>query len=273
MKNLRRFLANSAHPVLATKKVMAISRHLFLLAALSTSLLAQEKPLPRQLRFLPVGDMPPFRQEIRDGVSYELDAEPGSIPPRQLEINLGEEKSITTSLTLGSFSESFLVPSGAMTLTIQKKEGEALSKWHEVALPETGNLAVLLWRDPKVKTWAAARSVVLSDGIDTFPAGSVRLINLLPTQVKFSFADKSIELKASSTKTEVLSAATTPVQISAQDASGAWHVVYQSAITQNTGERGNIILYRADGESPRTPIKVLNLRERAPTIPVKKPTP
>lgn len=252
---------------------MVIHRSLFLLASLSFSLLAQEKPQPRQLRFLPVGDMPPFRQEIRDGVSYELDAEPGSIPPRQLQINLGEEKSVLTSLTLGSFSESFLVPGGAMTLQIQKKEGEELSKWHDVALPETGNLAVLLWRDPKVNTWAAARSVVLADGIDTFPAGSVRLINLLPTRLKFSFADKTLELAASSARIETLTAATTPVQISAMDAAGAWRVVYQSAITQNTGERGNIVLYRADGEAPRTPVKVLNLRERAPTAAVKKPTP
>ena len=66
---------------------------------------AAKKEEKRTLRFLPCGDMPPFRQEIRDGVRYELEAEPGSVPPYQIQVPLGEDKMLNTTLTLGSLSE------------------------------------------------------------------------------------------------------------------------------------------------------------------------
>jgi hypothetical protein len=40
---------------------------------------AEEKPKPaeRHVRFLAVGEIPPFRQEIRDDVRYELEPREG----------------------------------------------------------------------------------------------------------------------------------------------------------------------------------------------------
>ena len=227
----------------------------------------------RQLRFLPVGDMPPFRQEIRNGVRYELEPDAGSIPPGLLQLPLGKEKAVETTLNLGNFSPSLPWPTGPLRLELMQKTGEAVKKWHEVTLPEQGDIAVLLWRDPKVNSWESARSLVLGDGLEAFPAGSVRLVNLIPSMVKMVFADKAVELKPGVCQVELLSKEITPVQISAQDAKGDWHVVFQSALTQNPGERGNVIVYRADGESPRSPVKVLCLREQAPVPPEKKPPP
>jgi hypothetical protein len=232
---------------------------------------AQEKPTERQIRFLAIGDMPPFRQEIRDGVRYELEAEPGTLPPRLIEIPLGEEKKLETTLSLGAFSPSVKLPSAAGSLTLRKKQGEAVTEWHKLSIPENGDWLVVLWRDPQKNTWDAARSAVITDDLVTFPAGSVRLINALPTTARFVFTDQSMDLKAGGMKVLPLPQATTPVQISVLDAEQQWRIIYQSAISQNPGERGNVILYRADGVSPRNPVKVLNLRERAPAPPAKKP--
>lgn len=228
---------------------------------------AQEKSPPRKVRFLAVGDMPPFRQEIRDGVRYELEAEPGTIPPREIQIPLGEEKPLNTMLSLGNFSSSLTIPAGTAQLVLQTKKAQDLIEWHQVAIPAQGDSLVVLWRDPKKNTWDAARSAVIGDDLLAFPSGSVRLINILPTTARFLFADQTIDLKAGGLKVLPLTQPTTPVQISVLDAEQQWRVVYQSGITQNPGERGNVILYRADGVSPRTPVKVLNLRERAPAPP------
>jgi len=230
---------------------------------------AQEKPTERQIRFLAIGDMPPFRQEIRDGVRYELEAEPGTLPPRMIEIPLGEEKKLETTLSLGAFSPSVKLPSAAGSLTLNKKQGEAVTEWHKLNVPENGDWLVVLWRDPQKNTWDAARSAVIADDLVAFPAGSLRLINALPTSTRFVFAEQTLDLKGGGMKVLPLTQPTTPVQISVLDAEQNWRVIYQSAITQNPGERGNVILYRADGVSPRNPVKVLNLRERAPAPPVK----
>lgn len=229
---------------------------------------AQEKEKPRHVRFLAVGDMPPFRQEIRDGVRYELEAEPGTIPPQQIEIPLDKGKTLNTILSLGAFSPKLTIPASASELRMQKKEGEKLADWHEVKIPAQDSSLVVLWRDPEKKTWDAARSVVIADDSIAFPAGSARFINLLPTAARFVFtALPPFELEAGALKVLPIPQVTTPVQIAVMDALQQWHVVYQSAITQNPGERGNMILYRADGVSPRSPVKVLNLREHAPVAP------
>jgi hypothetical protein len=234
---------------------------------------AEKNQGKRQLRFLPVGDMPPFRQEIRNGVRYELEPDPGSIPPGLVQLSVGKDKAVETTLNLGNFSPSLPWPAGLQQLELMQKTADVFKKWHEVTLPEQGDLAVLLWRDPKVNSWESARSAVLGDGLEAFPAGSIRLVNTIPSLVKMVFADKAVELKPGVCQVEVLSKEITPVQISAQDAKGDWHVAYQSALTQNPGERGNVIVYRADGESPRSPVKVLCLREQAPVPPEKKPPP
>lgn len=243
-------------------------RWIVMIGCLSTAV-AQEKEKPRHVRFLAVGDMPPFRQEIRDGVRYELEAEPGTIPPRQIQIPLGDEKTLDTILSLGAFSPQLAIPASVSVLRMQKKDAEKLVDWHQVKIPAQGSSLVVLWRDPEKKTWDAARSSVMADDPSAFPSGSVRLINILPTTARFAFtAEQTIELEAGGLKVLPLSQPTTPVQISVLGAEQQWHVVYQSAITQNPGERGNVLLYRADGVNPRTPVKVINLRERAPVLPV-----
>lgn len=243
--------------------------HWFCIALAVGSSAAQEKPAPRQLRFLAVGDMPPFRQEIRDDVRYELEAEPGTIPPRQIYIPLGEEQTLEATLSLGAITSPLTIPKGATEFSLQTKAGEAFKEWHKIKLPEGGNSLIVIWRDPQKNTWDAARSLAVVDDIIAFPAGSVRLINLLPTTSRFIFTDRTLDVKAGGVLIQPLTQVTTPVQISVLDAEQNWRVIYQSAITQNPGERGNVILYKADGVSPRSPVKVLNLRERAPDPPVK----
>jgi hypothetical protein len=240
--------------------------HAMLGILLADITVAQEKPAARQLRLLAVGDMPPFRQEIRDGVRYELEPAPGTVPPRQIQIPLDEETSLDATLTLGSLTAALKAPGGAKPLILQAKHGEKWLEWHKTTLPESGDCLVVLWRDPQKKTWDAARSTVVADDATAFPAGTVRLMNLLPTSSRFVFAERTIDVKAGAMLVLPLPVETAPVQIRVLDTEQNWRSIFQSAISQGPGERGNVILYRADGVSPRSPVKVLMLRERAPAV-------
>ena len=72
----------------------------------------------RSLRLLPLGEPPPFRQDVRDGVRYELEPDPGSVPPRQ--VVLGEGDTITTiRLNLGRASEPIKLPVGTAPATLR----------------------------------------------------------------------------------------------------------------------------------------------------------
>jgi hypothetical protein len=230
--------------------------------------LGQEKTGPRKLRLLPVGDMPPFRQEIRDGVRYELEPDPGTEPPRMISIPVTKEKTLTVPLALGTFTEFLPLPATLQMCRLQKAEGDEAELWSQIQLPEQGDCAVILWRDPKEDTWDVVRSLVIPEGSVTFPAGTVRLVNTLSTNSKWVFANKTIEVKAGGVLVEKLAAETVPVQVSVLDAEQNWRVVFQSAIGQGATERSNVILYRADGEEVRNPVKVINLREQANPAPV-----
>ena len=66
---------------------LGMLRHSLVLALTASVLSAQEVPAPpaggtrrppRHLRVLAVGESPPYRQEVRDGVRYEMPPPPGS---------------------------------------------------------------------------------------------------------------------------------------------------------------------------------------------------
>ena len=48
----------------------------------------------------------------------------------------------------------------------------------------------MLWRDPEVKSWSKARSILVPDGGSNFKAGDLRCINVGPADVGMVIGDK-----------------------------------------------------------------------------------
>lgn len=240
-------------------------RFLILLTAFFSRLPAMgegdSKPA-RHARFLALGDLPPFRQEIRDGVSYELDPPPGSIPPRQVIPGFGEESAKALPLRIGFITPPVKVPEGEGTLTLRRAEDKPdAAPWLEVKRPEDGDFLVLLFRATGKATWDEASFIVVPDGAAS-PAGSVRITNLFPQSVRVVWGAEGIMLPAGkSVLRTVASGAELPFQIVIPDASGSMKAYFSGTVTQNQGERGFVTIYRADGEKPRRPLKVSMLRE------------
>src|SRR6478609_1880290 len=135
----------------------------------------------RQVRFLALGELPPFHQEIRDGVRYELEPPAGSIPPRELMLGFGTESSESLPLRLGEISAPMKAPAGAGPLLLSRsRDAKDAEPWLRVNRPESGDFLVLLWRDSKKGTWDSTRSLVVPDDAVSAPAGSVRFANVSP---------------------------------------------------------------------------------------------
>ncbi|MEO7098504.1 MAG: hypothetical protein ABI162_04020 [Luteolibacter sp.] len=244
-----------------------------LLAASSTALLSAAeipKAPERHVRFLAVGEMPPFRQEIHDGVRYELEPPEGSIPPREVMLGFGEEKAETTTLRLGQISGPLKVPEGAGPLTLRRAiDQKDSAPWLQLTRPEDDDFLVLLWRASAKGTWNEAKFFVLPDGPITAPAGSVRVVNLAPVEVKIVFGNENLILGAGKSFQRLMHAnAELPFQILMTDVSGTLRTLHSGDILQNQGERSLVLVYRADGESPRRPVKVTVQREPAAVLPV-----
>lgn len=224
---------------------------------------AEEKPKPaRHARILAIGDLPTFRQEIRDGIAYELDPPPGSVPPREVIPGFGEETAKALSLRLGFITPFVKVPGGEGPLMLRRAGEKAdAAPWLTVKRPEEGDFLIYLFRTPARNNWDEAAALVVPDGAAT-PAGSARITNLFPQAVRVVIGKEGILLEPGKSFLRTLNpGADLPFQILIPDAAGALKAYYSGSITQNPGERGLVTIYRADGEKPRRPLKVSMLRE------------
>ena len=239
--------------------------HAAVFAALCTTLCpALAEPVAetaRHARFLAVGDLPPFRQEIRDDVRYELDPPPGSIPPREVIPGGAGKPSPPVALRLGHISPPVKVPVGEGPLHLRRAEDKPDGPpWVTLKQPETGDFLVMLWRDPKPGSWQKAKSLVVAEA----PAGSARIVNLFPQPVRMLWGDESILLPpGGAILRPVPDKKAVSLRILTADASGAMKRYYSGSVSANPAERCIVTTYRADGESPRRPLKVSILREPA----------
>ena len=223
----------------------------------------------RKVRFLAVGELPPFRQAVRDGVRYELEPPAGSIPPREVLVGIEGGEPKATPLNLGRISEPLKAPAGIGPLLLKRRDAaHDAAPWLQLTCPESGDFLVVLWRDPKSSSWDKARSIVLPDDSLNSPSGGVQIINISPATVGITIGSEKLVLSAGKIlRRKVTQGGEEAFQILLTDTSGSLRPLYSGVITQNPGERSMVLVYRADGESQRRPLKVSVLREPTPPLP------
>lgn len=222
------------------------------------------------LRILPVGDAPPFRQEIRNGVRQQLDAPEGARPPRELVVPVrkgrgdgeGEGK---VRLHLGRVSEAFIVGAGPLLLS-DSQAADDPEGWAKIKMPERSSALAIMFRDPRGKSWNSVRSIVLPDDSTSFPAGRVRFVNASPFVLNILFQGKITAMKPGQVRLKQPSTGGVmkdeSLQVVVRGAKGRTKRIFDASISQDSGERTNVIIHWADGVKPRRPARVLLQRER-----------
>ncbi|NNC89412.1 MAG: hypothetical protein HKN82_13220 [Akkermansiaceae bacterium] len=224
---------------------------------------------PGWLRFLPVGESPPVRQEVRDGVRYLLPPPPGSVPPRMVSVGSeeGRQASAPVQLKLRTLSARVLATPGAVPIREVVDGGSGDSRrWHELRMPNRGAVLAVLWRDPQARSWTRARSLVLADDLEAFPGGTIRFTNVSPFPAGITFGDEKLVLAAGKVAMQGEANTGLPetrLAIEVADANGNSRKIYDSAIVQRRNQRTSVIIFRADGARPRNPAKVHIATEQA----------
>ena len=226
----------------------------------------------RRVRFLALGELPPFKQEIRDNVRYEIEPPAGSIPPREVMLGFGGDSSEPMPLRLGQISPPLKAPAGTGPLLLGlRHDAKDAEPWLRLTRPEPGAFLVLLWRDSKQGSWQKARSLVVPDDAVSAPAGSVRYVNVSPAAVGIVIGGEKLVLEAGKMFVRpVAVGAEQPFAVMLPDTSGVLKRLHSGVVLQNPGERSLVLIYFADGVGHRRPLKVTVQREQAPVVPPKK---
>lgn len=226
------------------------------------------------LRILPVGDAPPFRQKIINGVRVQQPDAPGTTPPRKVLVSVPNQERVGITLVLGTASAPVVATAGPVTL-LEERRGEDPAKWATLRMPESPVALAIMFRDPRAKLWDQSRSLLLADGVAIFPVGATRIVNASPFVATVVFAGKKYVLQPGKIVIRRRAGGNLEnavLRVAIGDGRGGVKRIYDSALSQGRGQRTNVVIYRADGLRPRTPAKILVQAERPffPPLP-KKP--
>lgn len=243
-------------------------------SCLCTLALAQEVPQHR-LRVLTIGDPPPYKQEIRDGVRYEIPAPDGTIPPRTVVIPAPKKPGETPEqsaaaqqklrLRLGQSSQPVTMPMPQdQRVELVSDKGE---KWLNIPLNTCGASLALVWRNGP--SWSKASTIVMPDDAIARTEGNTHFSNLTAFPMAIAIGKEKILLNPGKTFTRrVVAGPAIPLEISYSTSGGALKLCHSASLEATPGIFRRIVMYGADGLKPRNPIKVLQLEE-----PSTEPTP
>jgi hypothetical protein len=241
------------------KKAMTKSLLLFLGLVLPATVSAQdEETSPQTLRILTLGDAPPFTQEVRDGVRYELDPPEGSVPPPKVTLHgVSIEKGPPALfLPLGNPSADLTFVAGEdAKLVLKTEEGE---EWLTTSVPTQKKSLLVVWRDSS-DDWSKPRHLFLSDDAES---DSVRILNLCSRNLGTFFGEQKVKLSPGE-----------PVVLDSPEEEAAnFAIVYpdkkgqakpclSTRLQKDATLSRQYFIYAADGKTSRIPVKVTALTE------------
>lgn len=232
----------------------------------STTLLAAaaQDATSHSFRILPVGDPPPFIQEVKDGVRYEVAPKKGSLPPRALHVpcidatKANENQSIQPRL--GKISSPFLLPvlEQNKSFNIMCDDG---NPWLKLDTRSGGDSLLLIWRGGKY--WDQASFLEIPCERFSRQSCTIHFANLTNVPVAIVYGQERIRLNSGKffSRTLEVNAPSQALEIFIPDREGKLNSIYANQVEPLTPSMRVFTVYSADGVRPRNPIKVLSAEE------------
>ena len=165
-----------------------MKKTLLLLALLMPALASgQNAPPNKEVRVIPLGQLPQWVQAgIKEGIRDPQPLVPGSMPPANLSAPNGKGDIQTAALNLNTISGAMMFGPKVAKLDFHEGELAAGAPWLASPMPASAKSIVLLYRDHKLMSWNNPKMLLLDDGKDVFPAGTIRFVNVsdLPVVVE-----------------------------------------------------------------------------------------
>ena len=234
-----------------------------ILLSLPLSVFAQEAS-HKHMRFLPLGDLPPHRETIKNGVRIQFPPAPGTVPPKPTTLAIDPKAGRDVPLRLKEFTQwSSIDPTAGGVKLFQGKQIGG-KPWISSRFSSKAQSLGVLYPDHQNKNWFNPRMMMVPDDLSSFPPGSVRFVNVsyYPALVRFG-NEKADVIAPGKVLLKKLKQGNHPVLVGylVPDKNNAREVIFQNELMMRPKQRIQAFFYQARGKNPRKAVKFFHRRE------------
>lgn len=214
----------------------------------------QEKLPPKYLRFVPLGELPPWKEEIREDRRIQSPPEPGQMPPSEIEVNGGDLNGFGGNLYLRRLTNYYSVAGEQQRLEILEKGGDP--PWISHAMPTASHTLAILFRDLQEMTWLKPVVKFVRDDLQAFPLGSMRLVNVSHLEIALKVGDQDpVSIKPGESSQQKLKEGKNLVRVDVIDPDGGNKMIFQNDFSIRKGQRVQSFVFKSQGLVASRPVR------------------
>jgi len=239
-----------------------MKRLLLIFLALPTLAFAQNER--KYVRFIPLGELPDWKEELIDGVRVQSKPPEGALPPAIISAPNGPENIQQKGLTLRQPSGSMTFGPEAEGLSLHEGELAAGPAWLKSPMPNAAFSLGVLFRDNTEMSWESPRMLLLNDSKDALPAGSIRFVNVSHLKAIVKVGGKSEVIEPGKALVKPLKEGDNPILAGYYDTNGAVVMIFQNSVKLLQNQRVQAFFFKGQGDKPRTGVKFISFPEPLP---------
>ncbi|MFT6861951.1 MAG: hypothetical protein ACJAVK_000504 [Akkermansiaceae bacterium] len=238
------------------------------LCALCPSAMAQDEP-PKYLRFLPLGDLPTWEEELIDGIRQGKEPPPGTMPPNPVCMVSGGEV-VPFKLSLRTMTGIKKMMGGTPGLLLKDGETPESPNLLRKPLPAAPLSLGVIFADPATMQWAKPKMLVLKDDPDAFPVGKIRFVNVSDKVVIVQLGGPSkrpFGIAPGATSLRPITQGVNLIKVGYQTAAGGQKQIWNNQIRVLANQRVQCFFYKALPEEGKDAVKFHYTPEPMPRVP------
>lgn len=244
-----------------------------LLTAFSLSLLApfamSQEEEPKHLRFLALGQLPTWKEELIDGIRQGQKPPPGTMPPSPLSLVSGDSV-IPFELNLRTFSDIMTMKGATEGLGIRNGETPESPLLLKAAKPAAPLSLGVIFADPATMLWDKPKMLLLRDDADSFPIGNIRLVNVSDKVVIVQLGgerSRPFGIAAGKSSIKQLQPGVNLIKVGYQTANGGQKQIWENQIRILPNQRVQCFFYKAVPQPGKDAVKFHYNTEPLPSLP------
>jgi len=232
-----------------------------ILMSFSMLVAAQEGVKYKHLRFIPLGDEPPFRRKIEKDKAIVLPPRPGEVPPKPALVALDPKEGNDVSFRLNQFTKWSSIKHTAGGVKLFEGKAIAGKPWVASRFGSKSQSLGILYPDHAKKNWFAPKMKVVPDDPGSFPVESIRFVNVSHRTAVVRFGKAKADLiKPGKILIKKLKRGKNPVLVGYLDPAkkNEPDVVFQNDLTLRPKQRIQAFFYQAQGKNPPKAVKFVH---------------